>query len=72
MSAWLDNQQNQTSSLRKLLQERMDKHNLRRKLTTEETQRLAKLETIADKLQLEKTCKTLSSKVGLVKMSTPR
>ena len=34
-----------------MLQERIEKANLRRKLTTEEARRLAKLETIADKLK---------------------
>ena len=35
----------------KLLQERIEKANQRRKLTAEEAKRLAKLETIADKLK---------------------
>ena len=38
-------------AFRKLLQERIEKANPRRKLTIEEVKRLAKLETIADKLQ---------------------
>ena len=36
---------------RKLLNERIEKANLRRKLTAEETKRLAKLEVIAGKLK---------------------
>ena len=35
----------------KVLQERIEKENPRRNLTVEETKRLAKLETIADKLK---------------------
>lgn len=38
-------------NLPKLLQERLDKDNLRRTLTAEEAKRLAKLEAIADKLK---------------------
>ena len=51
MSEWLDNQKQSSSNFRKLLQERVEKSNPRRKLTAEETKRLAKLETIADKLK---------------------
>ena len=51
MTEWLDNQKKPSSNFRKLLQERIDKANPRRKLTTEETQRLNKLETMADKLK---------------------
>ena len=51
MSEWLDNQKKQSSNFRKLLQERIEKANLRRKLTTEESKRLSKLEAIADKLE---------------------
>ena len=51
MSEWLDNQKKQSSNFRKLLQERIEKANPRCKLTTEEARRLAKLETIADKLK---------------------
>ena len=43
----LDSQNN----VDKLLQERIKKANLRRKLTTEEANRLNKLEAIADKLK---------------------
>ena len=38
-------------NLRKLLQDRLGKNNPRRKLTTEETKRLAKLEVISEKLK---------------------
>jgi len=51
MSEWFDNQTKQSSNFRKLLQERIEKENPRRSLTTEETKRLAKLEAIADKLK---------------------
>jgi len=51
MSEWLDNQKKQSSNFRKLLQERIEKANPRRKLTAEETKRLSKLEGIADKLK---------------------
>ena len=37
MSEWLDNQQKSSSDFRKLLQERVEKANPRRELTTEET-----------------------------------
>ena len=51
MSEWNDNQQKPNSNFRKLLQERIDKASPRRKITTEETKRLRKLEGIADKLK---------------------
>ena len=51
MSEWFDNQKQTSSNFRKLLQERIEKANPRRELTAEETKRLAKLETIADKLK---------------------
>ena len=51
MSEWLDNQKVPNSNFRKLLQERNEKANPRRKLTVEEPKRLAKLEAIADKLK---------------------
>jgi CHAD domain-containing protein len=51
MSEWLDNQKKQSSNFRKLLQERIEKANPRRKLSAEETKRLNKLEGIADKLK---------------------
>ena len=50
MSEWYVNQKKQSSNFRKLLQERIEKANPRRKLTAKETNRLAKLEAIADKL----------------------
>jgi hypothetical protein len=40
-----------SSNFRKLLKERIEKSNPRRKLSTEETKRLAKLEAIAEKLR---------------------
>ena len=51
MSEWLDKQKNSNSSIRQLLQERIEKANLRRTLTSEETNRLSKLEEITDKLK---------------------
>jgi len=51
MSEWCDIQKTPNSNFRKLLQERIDKSNPRRKLTAEETKRLAKLEAIAEKLK---------------------
>ena len=51
MSEWYDSQKMPNGNFRKLLQERVDKANPRRKITAEEVKRLAKLETIADKLK---------------------
>lgn len=51
MSEWFDNQKQSISSIRKLLQERIEEANSRRELTAEETKRLNKLEGIADKLK---------------------
>ena len=47
----MGSQKRQIRNFRKLLQERNDKANPRRKLTAEESKRLAKLEEIADKLR---------------------
>lgn len=51
MSEWLDNQKKPNGNLNKLLQKRIEKTNLRRKLISEETKRLNKLEGIANKLK---------------------
>ena len=51
MSEWYDSQKKQNSNHRKLLQERLDKANPRRKLAKDETTKLAKLEGIAEKLK---------------------
>ena len=51
MSEWHDSQKKQSSNIRKLLQERIEKANPRRELTAEEIKRLNKLEAIADKLK---------------------
>jgi len=40
MSEWLDNQKKSSGNFRKLLQERIERANPRRKLTTEEAKRL--------------------------------
>ena len=50
MSEWFDNHKKPRSNVRKLLHERVEKVNPRRKLTTEDTKRLSKLEAIAEKL----------------------
>ena len=50
MSEWYDNQKKPSSNFRQLLQERNDKDNPRRMLTSEEAKRLSKLEAIAEKL----------------------
>ena len=50
-SEWFNSQKKPSGDLRKLLQELIEKANPRLKLTTEEAKRLAKLETIADKLK---------------------
>ena len=51
MSEWYENQQKPNNNFRNLLQERIDKANPRRELTSEEAKRLAKLEAIAEKLK---------------------
>ena len=51
MNEWFDIERKTSSSIRKLMQERIQRVNPRRKLTAEETKCLNKLETIADKLQ---------------------
>ena len=51
MSEWFDNQKKPNSNFHELLQERIEKANPRRKLTSEEEKRLAKLEAIANKLK---------------------
>ena len=51
MSEWFDSHKKQASNIRQLLQERIEKANPRRQLTTEEAKRPDKLEAIADKLK---------------------
>ena len=51
MGERLDSQKKISSSFRQLLQERIEKSNLRRDLTAKETKRLRKLESIAIKLK---------------------
>ena len=51
MSEWYDSQRKLNSNFRKVLQERIEKANPRRELTTEEIKRLATLEGITDKLK---------------------
>jgi len=47
LSEWYDSQKQSSSYFHKLLKERIDKGNPRRKLTSEEAKRLAKLEASA-------------------------
>ena len=54
LSEWYDSQKKLNSNLCKLLQERMDKANPRRKLTADETNRLNKLGAIAARLKRRK------------------
>jgi len=51
MSEWYDSQKKHCIKLRDLLQERIEKANPRRKLTTEESLCLVMLEAIANKLK---------------------
>ena len=51
MSEWLDNKKKPIRSIHELLQERIEKANPRRELTTEEAKCLAKLEAISEKLK---------------------
>ena len=51
MSEWLGSQNKLSTNIRQLLQKRIEKTNPRRKLTSEEAKRLAKLEALADKLK---------------------
>ena len=51
MGEWLNNQKKSSGNFPKLLHERIEKANPRRKLTAEETKRLKKLHAIADKLK---------------------
>ena len=51
MSEWYDIQKKPSSNLRLLIEGHLDKANPRRTLTAEESNRLSKLEAIADKLK---------------------
>lgn len=51
MSVWYDNQKKTNSDFQKLLEERIEKANPRRKLTSAEVKRLSKLEVLADKIR---------------------
>ncbi len=51
MNEWYNCQKKSNGNFRKLLQERLDKVNPRRKLSKDETTKLAKLEGIAEKLK---------------------
>jgi hypothetical protein len=51
MSEWYDNQKKSSGNFREFLQERINKTNPRRELTTEEKKRLSKLEGIVDTLK---------------------
>ena len=52
MGEWYDSEKRPSGNFRKLLQERIENANTRRKLSAEETKRLNKLEGIAEKLKL--------------------
>jgi hypothetical protein len=65
MREWYDNQNKSSSSIRQLLQERLEKANPRRQLTAEETNRLTKLEAIADKLKRGKNVQNRQLKTWL-------
>jgi len=51
VSDWFNSERNPSSNIRKLLQERIDKVNLRAELTADEIKRLNKLQAIANKLK---------------------
>ena len=51
MSEWYDSQRKSNSDFRQLQQERMDKANPRRRLTSIETKRLNRLEAVAARLK---------------------
>ena len=51
MNEWYESQNHHSTNLRKFLHERIETANPLRKVTSEEAKRLAKLETIADKLK---------------------
>jgi len=51
MTDWCDNQKKPSGNLRQLVQKHREKSHPRRELTAEEAKRLAKLESIADKLK---------------------
>ena len=51
MSEWYDSKKKPNGNFRKLLQERLDKTNPRRKLEQDEIIRLAKLESLVEKLR---------------------
>jgi hypothetical protein len=53
-----------SSNFRQLLQERIEKANPHRELTSEEAKRLTKLKSIADKLKRGENVKTVSYKRG--------
>ena len=52
MSEWFDNQKKLNRNLWEMLHERIEETNTRRKLTAAEAKRFARLEGIADKLNL--------------------
>ena len=57
MSEWYDNQKKPNRNFRKLLQERIEKSNPRRRLSTEETKHLIQLAATAEKLARRKRAK---------------
>ena len=67
-----ESQMKTNSTFRKLLQERIDKANPHRKLTAEECKRLAKLETIAEKLKRGENVQNRQLQTWLSHESTSR
>ena len=65
MSEWYDNQKKPNRNFRKLLQERIEKSNPRRRLSTEETKHLTKLAAIAEKLKRGENVQNLQLKTWL-------
>ena len=72
MSKRLGSQKRQIRSIRKLLQERIEKANPRHKLTAEESKRLAKFESMADKLRRGENVQNRQLQTWLSHESTSR
>lgn len=63
MSDWHDSQKQSSGNFRKFLQERVDKANLRLRLSAEEAKRLNKVKDVADKLRSGKNAKPSATNV---------
>ena len=66
MSEWLENQKQSSSSIRQLVQERIEKAYPRRELTAEESKCLNKLEAIAEKLKRGENVQNRQLKTWLI------